>query len=133
MLSVTMLLKTTVVRGVSPLYRLAMSAKKQTAAESVGMRIRALRLANNLTQDEFAQKLNVSRSAIAQWETDRAGQIRENLERISRVLGTSLAYLVSGETGSLQGDELALMRLYRACASEDRQILLRTAKRLARA
>jgi transcriptional regulator with XRE-family HTH domain len=110
-----------------------MPAKKQIAPETVGQRIRALRLANNMTQDEFAAKLNVSRSAIAQWETDRAGQIRENLERISKILGTSLAYLVSGEAGSLQGDELALMRLYRACAAEDRQILLRTAKRLARA
>jgi hypothetical protein len=32
-----------------------------------------------------------------------------------------------------QGDELALLRLYRTCAPEDRQILLRTARRLARA
>ncbi|MDD2878511.1 MAG: helix-turn-helix transcriptional regulator [Acidiphilium sp.] len=111
---------------------MVMSVKKQVATDSVGQRIRALRLANNLTQDQFAGQLGVSRSAIAQWETDRAGQIRENLERIAKVLGTSLAYLVSGETGSLQGDELALMRLYRACAQEDRQILLRTAKRLAR-
>ncbi len=109
-----------------------MATKKSAPHETVGQRIRALRLANNLTQDEFADRLGVSRSAIAQWETDRAGQVRENLERIAKVLGTSLAYLVSGETGSLQGDELALMRLYRACASEDRQILLRTAKRLAR-
>ncbi|CAG4908773.1 unnamed protein product [Acidocella sp. C78] len=109
-----------------------MATKKQAPPESVGQRIRALRLANNLTQDEFASQLGVSRSAIAQWETDRAGQVRENLERIAKVLGTSIAYLVSGETGSLQGDELALMRLYRACAAEDRQILLRTAKRLAR-
>jgi transcriptional regulator with XRE-family HTH domain len=107
-------------------------AKKTVPQESVGQRIRALRLANNLTQEEFAAKLGVSRSAIAQWETDRAGQVRENLERISKVLGTSLAYLVSGETGSLQGDELALMRLYRACSPEDRQLLVRTAKRLAR-
>ncbi|GAA5265152.1 transcriptional regulator [Acidiphilium sp. MT5] len=109
-----------------------MVTKKNPTLESVGQRIRALRLANNLTQDEFAGQLGVSRSAIAQWETDRAGQVRENLERIAKVLGTSLAYLVSGETGTLQGDELALMRLYRSCATEDRQILLRTAKRLAR-
>lgn len=107
-------------------------AKKQIPQESVGQRIRALRLANNLTQEEFAAKLSVSRSAIAQWETDRAGQVRENLEHIAKVLGTSLAYLVSGETGTLQGDELALMRLYRACAPEDRKLLTQTAKRLAR-
>ena len=31
-----------------------------------------------------------------------------------------------------QGDELALLRLYRECDPEDRQMLLRTARRLAR-
>ncbi|WP_297370389.1 helix-turn-helix domain-containing protein [Acidocella sp.] len=109
-----------------------MPPRKQTPDETIGARIRALRLAANMTQDEFAAKLGVSRSAIAQWETDRAGQIRENMERIAKVLNTSLGYLVSGETGSLQGDELALIRLYRACSADDRRILLQTAKRLAR-
>lgn len=109
-----------------------MPSKKQPPTETVGARIRALRLAANMTQDEFAAKLNVSRSAIAQWETDRAGQIRENMEKIAKVLNTSLGYLVSGETGSLVGDELALMRLYRACSAEDRRMLLLTARRLAR-
>ncbi|MDR3520418.1 MAG: helix-turn-helix transcriptional regulator [Acidocella sp.] len=107
-------------------------AKRPVPPESVGARIRALRLAANLTQDEFAAKLSVSRSAIAQWETDRAGQVRDNMERIAKVLNTSLGYLVSGETGSLQGDELALVRLYRACSTEDRRLLVLTARRLAR-
>jgi hypothetical protein len=31
-----------------------------------------------------------------------------------------------------QGDELALLRLYRECDPEDRQMLLRTARRLVR-
>ena len=30
-----------------------------------------------------------------------------------------------------QGDELALLRLYRECSPEDRQLVLRTARRLA--
>ncbi len=110
-----------------------MANTKQPPNETVGARIRALRLAANLTQDEFAEKLDVSRSAVAQWETDRAGQIRGNMERIAKVLNTSLGYLVSGETGTLLGTELALMRLYRACSSEDQRYLLLTARRLARA
>src|ERR1700745_654269 len=99
-----------------------MASKKQLPTETVGARIRALRLAAHLTQGAFAGKLNVSRSAIAQWETDRAGQVRENMERIAKVLNTSLGYLVSGETGSLAGDELALMRLYCASSSSDPRI-----------
>ncbi|WP_298223005.1 helix-turn-helix domain-containing protein [Acidocella sp.] len=109
-----------------------MAIKKNPTADTVGARIRALRLAANLTQDELAEQLNVSRSAIAQWETDRAGQVRENMEKIARALNTSLGYLVSGETGSLRGDELALIRLYRACSTEDRKMLILTARRLAR-
>lgn len=107
-------------------------AKKSSkdAQETVGERIRAMRVANNMTQGDLAAKLGVSRSAIAQWETDRASQVRENMERIAKVLKTSVAYMVSGETGSLQGDEQALMRLYRACAKEDRKLVLETAKRL---
>jgi hypothetical protein len=31
-----------------------------------------------------------------------------------------------------RGDELAVMRLYRECSPEDRQLLLRTARRLAK-
>src|ERR1700734_2519361 len=109
-----------------------MASKKQLPTETVGARIRALRLGAHLTHGELAAQQNVSRSAIAQWETDRAGQVRDNMERIAKVLNTSLGYLVSGETGSLMGDELALMRLYRACSSEDRRMLLLTARRLAR-
>lgn len=117
-----------------PRYILAMAKKpsKATVEETVGGRIRAMRLANNLTQEDFANELGVSRSAIAQWETDRAGQVRENLERIAKVLKTSVGYLLSGETGSLQSEEQALMRLYRSCSKEDRRLLTETAKRLAR-
>ena len=118
-----------------PCYMLAMAKKpsKVTVQETVGGRIRAMRLANNLTQEEFAKMLDVSRSAIAQWETDRAGQVRENLERIAKALKTSVGYLLSGETGSLQSEEQTLMRLYRSCSREDRRLLADTAKRLARA
>jgi transcriptional regulator with XRE-family HTH domain len=98
---------------------------------SVGTRIRELRRAQKLTQDELASACKVSRSAVAQWETDRAGQLRENITRIADALGTSAEHLLHGE-GSATGDELAMVRLYRACDPEDRAFLLRTAHKLAR-
>ena len=109
-----------------------MSIRKQAPPVAVGIRIRALRLAANLTQDEFAAKLGVTGSAVAQWETGRTGQLRDNLERIAKALNTSLGYLASGEASSLQGDELAVVRLYRACTAEDRRLLMLNARRLAR-
>jgi transcriptional regulator with XRE-family HTH domain len=75
---------------------------------------------------------------VAQWETGRTGQITGNLSRIAGSLEVSVEYLVYGDDKRAaaelrQGDELALLRLYRECEPEDRQMLLRTARRLARA
>lgn len=103
--------------------------------ESVGARIRTHRQARGWTQDDLATAVGVSRSAVAQWETDRAGQVRGNLARIAEVLGVSLEALLHGRRDAVApagtGDELALLRLYRACAPEDRAMLLRLARKLA--
>jgi len=105
--------------------------------QDIGSRIRATRRDRNLTQDELAHQIGVSRSAVAQWETGRTGQITGNLSRIAGALEVGVEYLVYGEdkrapAEARQGDELALLRLYRECEPEDRQMLLRTARRLAR-
>jgi transcriptional regulator with XRE-family HTH domain len=98
---------------------------------TVGARIRELRRARGLTQDALAAACNVSRSAVAQWETDRAGQLRENISRIAGALGSSVEHLLHGSTAAT-GDELAMLRLYQACDPEDRAFLLRTAHKLAK-
>lgn len=107
-------------------------------AAELGARIRTARIAQGLTQDQLARAVGVTRSAVAQWETGRAGQVGGNLARIARFLGTSAAYLLSGEQESggaplpLRGDEMALLRAYRDCTPDDRALLVRTAVRLAR-
>jgi transcriptional regulator with XRE-family HTH domain len=105
--------------------------------QDIGSRIRATRAERGITQDELATAVGVSRSAVAQWETGRTGQITGNLSKIAAVLEVGVEYLVYGDdkraAGEVrQGDELALLRLYRECEPEDRQMLLRTARRLAR-
>lgn len=105
--------------------------------ESVGSRIRQARVDRGWTQDELAAEVGVSRSAVAQWETDRAGQVRGNLTRIADALEVSVEFLLHArkERPSLAtgtGDELALIRLYRECTVDDRAFLLRTARRLAK-
>jgi transcriptional regulator with XRE-family HTH domain len=103
----------------------------------IGGRIRAARAARGWTQDQLAAAVGVSRSAVAQWETGRAGQVTGNLTRIAAALETPVEQLMFGADKHAPvhagtGDELAMLRLYRACSPEDRQILLRTARRLAR-
>jgi transcriptional regulator with XRE-family HTH domain len=107
----------------------------QEGTTTVGGRIRALRRARGLTQDELALACAVSRSAVAQWETDRAGQLRDNITRIADALGASVEHILQGSepTGlATTGDELAMLRLYQACDPQDREFLLRTAHKLAR-
>lgn len=108
------------------------------STSGVGARIRAARQVAGMTQAELAVAVGVSRSAVAQWETDRAGQVGGNLARIADVLRVSSEHLLRGtfptDGGALAEDasELALLRLFRVCHSEDRQILLRMAARFAR-
>jgi len=117
--------------------QIAAMSSNRSEAESVGMRIRTLRRDRGLTQDDLAVATGVSRSAVAQWETDRAGQVRGNLTKIADVLGIGVEVLLHGvasrsDAAAPRGDELALLRLYRECDPEDRAFLLRTARKLAR-
>ena len=102
----------------------------------IGTRIRATRRERSLTQDELADLVGVSRSAVAQWETGRAGQVTGNLSRVAAVLSVGVEHLMFGDDKvaplrATRSDELAILRLYRDCAPTDQQLLLRTARRLA--
>ncbi len=102
---------------------------------TVGGRIAALRRAAGLSQADLAERTGVSRSAVAQWETDRAGQMRDNLARIAAALEISVEVLLQGDLARgllvTTGDELALVRLYRDCCMRDRGKLLRLARQMA--
>jgi len=109
----------------------------------IGNRIRAARERLGLTQAALAQQVGVTRSAVAQWETGRAGQVGGHLAQIAAVLGLGIDHLLRGgaaqslaqefgESG-LTGDEMAILRLYRNCPADDRAILLRMARRLSQA
>ena len=102
----------------------------------MGIRIRDVRRERGMTQDQLATSVGVSRSAVAQWETGRAGQVTTNLTKIAAVLEVGVEFLMYGDdkrapAEARQGDEMALLRLYRECSPDDRQLLLRTARRLA--
>ena len=110
--------------------------KQDDAPESgLAARIRTVRRERGLSQERLASAVGVSRSAVAQWETGRSGQLGVHLARVASVLGVGVGWLLQGgglddPDGALTGDQLALLRLYRACSPDDRQILLRMALRL---
>ena len=105
-------------------------------AVTIGSRIRTLRRARGLTQDTLAVSTGVSRSAVAQWETGRAGQMSGKLRRIAEALGVSVSMLKEGWEGLatdsvLSAEEMSLLRLFRRCPPEDRPVLMHVAQKLA--
>jgi len=110
---------------------------EMTNPRDIGARIRKAREDQGWTQDQLAAAVGVSRSAVAQWETGRAGQVTTNLTRVAAALGVGVEHLMYGGDKlapgqAYSGDELAILRLYRECSPEDRQFLLRMARRLVR-
>ena len=64
---------------------------------TIGEKIKLLRVGNGITQEELAEKLNVSRSAIAKWETDNGTPEISNLKLISKMSSISLDDLLNDE------------------------------------
>mgnify|MGYP003419442861 CR=1 FL=1 len=62
-----------------------------------GKKIKKLRTDNGLTQDELAEKIYVTRTAISKWESGRGFPNIESLKTISKYFSVSLDELLSGE------------------------------------
>lgn len=60
-------------------------------------KLQKLRKENNLTQEDLAKKLFVSRTAISKWETGRGMPSIESLQLISKYFDISLDLLLSNE------------------------------------
>lgn len=60
-------------------------------------KIQKLRKEHNLTQEQFAEKLFVSRTAVSKWETGRGMPSMESLQMITRLFHITLDELLSTE------------------------------------
>lgn len=62
-----------------------------------GEKLQALRKRRGLTQEELAQALYVSRTAVSKWESGRGYPGIDSLKEISAYFGVSIDELLSGE------------------------------------
>ena len=69
---------------------------------NIGEKIVNLRKENNLTQDEFANKLNVSRQSISKWESGLSLPEISNLLLISEIFNCTIDSLLLEETTPLE-------------------------------
>ncbi len=63
----------------------------------IGSKIKNLRTKNNLTQEQLATKLYVTRNAISKWETDKGIPSIESIKNLAKIFNVSLEYLLNEE------------------------------------
>lgn len=61
---------------------------------TLGEKLKEARKKSGLSQEQLSEMLNVSRSAVAKWETDNGLPDIENLKAISKLLNVSIDYLL---------------------------------------
>lgn len=63
----------------------------------ISINIMELRKSNNMSQEELAEKLFVSRQAISKWERGEALPDINNLAALAKLFNVSIDYIVNGE------------------------------------
>lgn len=63
---------------------------------TLGQRIHELRTAAGLSQEQLAERLDVSRQAVSKWELDTSSPDLDRLVLLGHLFGVSLDQLVSG-------------------------------------
>lgn len=67
-------------------------------------KLRQLRNSNNLTQDDLAEKIFVTRTAISKWETDNGYPSIESLKLLAKLFNTTIDELISEEDIKIKED-----------------------------
>lgn len=63
---------------------------------SLGERIAELRTSCDLSQNQLAKTMEVSRQAVSKWETDQSAPDAMKMIRLAEVLDTDVEYLTTG-------------------------------------
>lgn len=87
-------------------------------AMSMGKRIKTLREAKGLSQQQLADQLGVSRAAVSLWELDATKNIKNvTMLALCQILGTTQEYLLFGPQ-SERGDSTGRFRAPRLSGNE---------------
>ena len=94
-----------------------------------GDRIRQLRIQNEYTQEELAERLSLTKQAVSQWERAVREPGFETLEMIADFFNVDTDYLIGREdhtTLLLSGIEHELIVRFRELSPAERSLILRS-------
>ena len=66
---------------------------------SIGSKLAQARKAANLTQEQLAERMGVTRQAVSRWESDAAYPETDKIVRMARLLSVSCDYLLRDDIG----------------------------------
>ena len=76
--------------------------------ESLGEKIKNIRISNNLKQSELADILHISEKTISSWENDRTTPDLNMIYKISNYFKKSFYYLISDDYINLNNNEIEI-------------------------
>lgn len=71
----------------------------------ISRNLKKFRKLNNLTQEQLAEEMNLTRQAISNWENDKSQPDLESIERLSSIFGISVEELIYGDLKKVGVDE----------------------------
>lgn len=89
--------------------------RKRDTSMTLNEKLQALRKQKNLTQEEVAQALYVSRTAVSKWESGRGAPSIDSLMAIARFYGVTVDALLTGDEALNLAREEARQTKSRLC------------------
>ncbi len=75
---------------------------------ATGDRIKEIREARGMTQDQLADKAGIGKGFLSDVENDKRNISSENLLKVANALGASVDYLLRGETRGAKREEVVI-------------------------
>ena len=91
--------------------------------KAMGQRLKLKRKLRHLTQEQLAEKIDISIKHYSEAERGITGLSVENLIKVSEILGISLDYLLKGISPEYPVP-LKMMEIYHDCPDSKKEILL---------
>lgn len=96
--------------------------------EKLAMTIKAARISQGMSQEEFAEKLEVSSTHVKHMESGHRKPSVDILFKIVELTGMSVDEVISKKTKLENETDVNIMSILRLCSEKEKQLVLKIAK-----